>query len=78
MHVDAVPNRSSRPTYLLREGCTASGKRCANARSPISALSDEQIAALRAVLAGVAMRPVDDLFAVVRSRPHGHVQAAGL
>jgi transposase len=75
MHIDAVPNRNSRPTYLLREsyreGKTVRKRTLAN----LSALSDEQIESMRAVLAGVAVRPVEELFEVVRSRPHGHVQA---
>jgi hypothetical protein len=41
----------------------------------LSALSDEQIEAIRAVHSGVAVRPVEELLEVVRSRPHGHVQA---
>jgi hypothetical protein len=38
-------------------------------------LSDEQIEAMRAVLAEVAMRSVEGHFAVVRSCPHGPLQA---
>ena len=75
MHIDAVPNRTSRPTYLLREsyriGKTVRKRTLAN----LSALSDEQIEAIRAVLAGVSVRPVEEIFEVVRSCPHGHVQA---
>jgi transposase len=75
MHIDVVPNRTSRPTYLLREsyrqGKTVRKRTLAN----LSALSDEQIEAIRAVLSGVAVRPVEELFEVVRSQPHGHVQA---
>jgi hypothetical protein len=38
-------------------------------------LSDEQIAAIRAVLKGQRLCPVDALFDVVKSRPQGHVDA---
>jgi hypothetical protein len=41
----------------------------------LSALSDEQLAAIRAILQGQQLRPVDALFEVVGSRAHGHVQA---
>lgn len=75
MHIDAVPNRTSRPTYLLRESYREGKKVRKRTLANLSALSDEQIDAIRAVLAGVSVRPVQELFETVRSRPHGHVQA---
>lgn len=75
MHIDAVPNRTSRPTYLLRESYREGQKVRKRTLANLSALSDEQIEAIRGVLAGVAMRPVETLFETLRSRPHGHVQA---
>jgi hypothetical protein len=75
MHIDAVPNRTSRPTYLLRESYRQGKKVRKRTLANLSALSDEQIEALRAVLSGAAVRPVEEIFEVVRSRPHGHVQA---
>lgn len=75
MHVDAVPNRTSRPTYLLRESYREGKKVRKRTLANLSALSDEQIEAIRAVLAGTALRPVAHLFEIIASRPHGHVQA---
>ena len=75
MHIDAVPNRTSRPTYLLRESYRIGKKVRKRTLANLSALADEQIEAIRAVLAGVAMRPVEELFEVVRSRSHGAVHA---
>jgi transposase len=75
MHIDAVPNRTSRPTYLLRESFRIGKKVRKRTLANLSALSDEQIEAIRAVLAGVAVHPIEELFETVRSRPHGHVQA---
>jgi transposase len=75
MHIDAVPNRTSRPTYLLRESYREGKKVCKRTLANLSALSDEQIEAIRTVLAGVSVRPVQTLFETLRSRPHGHVQA---
>jgi transposase len=75
MHIDAVPNRSSRPTYLLRESYREGKRVRKRTLANLSTLSDEQIEAIRAVLAGTAVRPVEQLFETVRSRPHGHVQA---
>ena len=78
MHIDAVPNRTSRPTYLLRESYREGKRVRKRTLANLSALSDEQIEAIRAVLAGVAVRPVEELFETVRSRPHGHVQGVGV
>lgn len=75
MHIDAVPNRTSRPTYLLRESYREGKKVCKRTLANLSALSDEQIEAIRTVLSGVSVRPVQTLFETQRSRPHGHVQA---
>jgi hypothetical protein len=75
MHIDGVPNRSSRPTYLLRESYREGKKVRKRTLANLSALSDEQIESIRAVLAGRSVRPVEELWQTVRSRPHGHVEA---
>jgi len=75
MHIDSVPNRTSRPTYLLRESYREGAKVRKRTLANLSALSDEQIESIRAVLAGHSMRPVEQLWQTIRSRPHGHVQA---
>ncbi len=75
MHIDSVPNRTSRPTYLLRESYREGKKVRKRTLTNLSALSDEQINAIRAVLAGQSMRPVEQLWQIIRSRPHGAVQA---
>lgn len=78
MHIDAVPNRTSRPTYLLRESHREGQKVRKRTLANLSALSDEQIEAIRAVLAGVSVRPAQEWFEIVKSLPHGHVQAVRL
>lgn len=75
MHIDSVPNRTSRPTYLLRESYREGKKVRKRTLANLSALSDEQIESIRAVLAGHSLRPVEQLWQTVRSRPHGAVQA---
>ncbi len=75
MHIDGVPNRTSRPTYLLRESYREGTKVRKRTLANLSALSDAQIESIRAVLAGHDVRPVEQLWETVRSRPHGHVQA---
>ena len=52
MHIDGVPNRTSRPTYLLRESYREGKKVRKRTLANLSALSDEQIEAIRAVLSG--------------------------
>lgn len=78
MYIDIVPNRNSRPAILLREsirdGKTILKRTIAN----LSALSLEQAQAIRAVLKGSALAPLDAVFEIVRSRAHGAVQAIGL
>jgi hypothetical protein len=75
MHIDGVPNRTSRPTYLLRESYREGKKVRKRTLANLSALSDEQIDAIRAVLAGHSMRRVEELWHTTRSRSHGTVQA---
>jgi hypothetical protein len=75
MHIDGVPNRSSRPTYLLRESYREGKKVRKRTIANLSALSDEQIEAIRAVLAGHTVRPVEELWQTTRSRSHGAVRA---
>jgi len=75
MHIDGVPNRTSRPTYLLRESYREGKKVRKRTLANLSTLSDEQIESIRAVLAGRSVRPVEELWQTVQSRAHGAVQA---
>jgi transposase len=75
MHIDVVPNRGSRPAYLLRESIRQGSRVFKRTLANLSALSDAQIAAIRAVLRGEQLAPVEQRFEVVRSVAHGHVQA---
>ena len=75
MHIDGVPNRTSRPTYLLRESYREGKKVRKRTLANLSALSDEQIDAIRAVLSGQSVLPVEQLWQTTRSRSHGAVQA---
>ncbi len=75
MHIDGVPNRTSRPTYLLRESYREGKKVRKRTLANLSTLSDEQIEAIRAVLSGQTVRPVEELWQTTQSRSHGAVQA---
>jgi hypothetical protein len=75
MHIDVVPNRNSRPAYLLRESYRDGNKVKKRTIANLSSLSEEQIIAFRAILSGQKLTAVDALFEIKDSRPHGHVDA---
>ena len=75
MHIDVVPNRGARPAYLLRESYREGARVHKRTLANLSALSDEQILAIRAVLRGEQLSPLAERFEVIASRAHGHVQA---
>ena len=75
MHIDVVPNRNSRPAYLLRESYRDGKHVRKRTLANLSALSEPQIDGIRAILRGETVRPVGELFEAVASRPCGHVQA---
>jgi hypothetical protein len=78
MHVERVPNRNSRPTFLLRESYREGGKVKKRTFGNISHLSDAQILAISQVLKGLPPTGSLDLeksFEIVRTLPHGHVAA---
>jgi hypothetical protein len=78
MHIDVVPNRGARPAYLLRESYREGARVRKRTLANLSALSDEQILAIRAVLRGELLGPLAERFEVSASRAHGHVQAVSV
>jgi transposase len=75
MHIDVVPNRGSRPAYLLRESFRDGKRVRKRTLANLSSLSDEQIFAIRAILRGEPLCPPEQLFEAIGSRAHGHVAA---
>jgi hypothetical protein len=75
MHIDVVPNRDARPTYLLRESFREGTRVRKRTLANLSTLSDAQIQAIRAVLRGESLTPTAEQFEVIDSRAHGHVAA---
>ena len=75
MHIDIVPNRNSRPAYLLRESVREGKHVRKRTLANLSSLSDEQIFAIRAVLRGEPMQSPAERFKVVTSKAHGAAQA---
>ena len=75
MHIDIVPNRHSPPTVLLRESYRQGAQVRKRTLANLSALSPAQVEAIRRTLKGETLVPVAELFEIVHSRHHGHVQA---
>ncbi|MEO8381576.1 MAG: IS1634 family transposase [Acidobacteriota bacterium] len=75
MHIDVVPNRNSPPAVLLRESFREGSKVRKRTLANLSALSAEQVDAIRRALKGESLVPIASLFEIVRSQHHGHVQA---
>jgi hypothetical protein len=75
MYIAIVPNRSSPPAILLREGYRAGGKVKNRTLANLSSLPMDQVEAIRAVLRGEQLRPIGELFEITASAHHGHVQA---
>lgn len=75
MHIDTIPNRNSRPAYLLRESVREGKRVTKRTLANLSALPIEQIEAIRRVLKGEKLGPVGDGLECVGTRQHGHVEA---
>jgi hypothetical protein len=75
MHIDRIPNRNSRPAYLLRESVREGKRVRKRPLADLSSLPVEQIEAIRRILKGERLGPIEDGLEVVRSRAHGHVAA---
>ena len=74
MYVDIVPNRTSRPAVLLREGWREGGRVRKRTLANLTDWPAEQVEALRRVLKGERLVAPEEAFAVERSAPHGHVE----
>jgi len=75
MYIDRVPNWKSPPSVLLRESYREGGKVKKRTLANLSKWPDD-LGGFRILLkGGVAVKSVDDVFEILRSRPHGHVAA---
>jgi hypothetical protein len=75
MHVAKIPNRNSSPTYLLRESYREGGKVKNRTLGNITSLGVEKIALIAQILKGEELVPASEAFDIVRTQPHGHVDA---
>jgi hypothetical protein len=76
MYVTVVPNRNSPPAILLRESYRENGKTKNRTLANLSKWPSDRIEALRALLRGDKLLPADQVVAIERALPHGHVLAA--
>lgn len=75
MYIDEIPNRNSPPAILLRESRREGGKMVKTTIANLSKCPREAVDAFRLALRGVQMVPMEDVFTIERSLPHGHVTA---
>jgi len=75
MYVEVVPNRNSPPAVLLREGRREGRKVVKRTLANLSDWPTPKVELLRRRLRDEPLAPPDQIFAIERSWPHGHVQA---
>ena len=73
MYVEAVPNRTSPPAILLREGWREGAKTHKRTLANLSHWPKQKIETLRRVLRDEVLVSPKDLFETERTLPHGHV-----
>lgn len=75
MYIATIPNRTSPPAILLREGYREGGKVKTRTLANITHWPTEKIEAFRQLLQGTHMIPASSVFTIQRSLPYGHVVA---
>lgn len=75
MYIETVPNRSSPPAILLRQGWREGKKTRKRTLANISHWPKHKIETLRRLLRDELLVSPDDLFRTERTLPHGHVEA---
>ena len=75
MYIETVPNRGSRPAYLLRDARREGSKTVKRTLANLSHLPEHAIEALRLCLKGVRLCDAPKTFAVKSTIPCGHVKA---
>jgi transposase len=75
MYIESIPNRNSRPAILLREAWREGNRIRKKTVANLTDWPEEIIAGLRLLLKGKKLFPVEEVFDIERTIPHGHVQA---
>ena len=76
MYIETIPNRSSPPAVLLREGYREGGKVVKRTLANLSHWDPQLVEHFRVLLkGGVAVESAASVLSIERSLPHGHVAA---
>jgi hypothetical protein len=76
VYIETIPNRSSPPAILLREGYRENGKVVKRTLANLSGWDPQLVEHFRVLLkGGVAVESAASLLTIERSLPHGHVAA---
>ena len=76
MYIERIPNRNSPPAVLLRESYREDGKVRKGNLTNVSKLPSETVDDLKILLkGGKAVEDLEEIFQIIRSRPHAHVAA---
>ena len=77
MHIHEIPNRNSKPSFLLRETYREGGRVRKRTIANLSKLPRDQIDSIQSILKGEQLVPIDSLFDILPngSPGHGHVEA---
>jgi len=75
MYIETVPNRTSPPAILLREGWREGRKTHKRTLANLSHWPAHKVELLRRLLRDEVLVSPHDLFETERTRPHGHVEA---
>ena len=76
MYIATVPNRNSPPAILLREGYRENGKVKNRTLANLTKWPEQKVAMFRRLLNDEKLAPLGEVFKIVASPHHGHVQAA--
>lgn len=75
MYIATIPNRNSPPAILLREGYRENGKVKNRTLANLTKWPEQKVAMFRRLLNDEKLAPLGEVFEVVASPHHGHVQA---
>ena len=75
MYIDEVPNRNSPPAILLPEGWREGKRVKKRTIANISHWPKEKVEILRKLLKNESLMAPQDTFEIIRSLPHGHIEA---
>ncbi|CDN12012.1 Mobile element protein [Richelia intracellularis] len=76
MYIERIPNRNSPPAVLLRKSYREDGKVRKRILANLSKLPSETVDHLKILLkGGKVVEDLEEIFKIIRSRPHAHLGA---